>query len=52
MCGRHELHAMPAAIALAFGLPFEPELTPRYNIAPSQMVPTVRVGLEGHRVLA
>jgi len=43
---------MPAAIALAFGLPFEPELTPRYNIAPSQMVPTVRVDLEGRRVLA
>lgn len=43
MCGRYELSSHPAAIALAFGLPFAPDIVPRYNIAPTQQVPIVRV---------
>jgi putative SOS response-associated peptidase YedK len=51
MCGRYELHAQPAAIALAFGLAYPPGLQPRYNIAPMQMVPIVRVNAAGEREL-
>jgi putative SOS response-associated peptidase YedK len=43
MCGRYELHTHPAALALALGLKFPPEITPRYNIAPTQAVPIVRL---------
>jgi len=43
MCGRYELHTHPAAQALVFGLKFPPEITPRYNIAPTQLVPIVRL---------
>lgn len=52
MCGRYELHAQPAAIALAFGLPAPPEVAPRYNIAPMQQVPIVRINAHGARELA
>jgi putative SOS response-associated peptidase YedK len=52
MCGRYELHAQPAAIALAFGLPWPPELSARYNIAPMQSVPVVRLNAAGERELA
>lgn len=52
MCGRYELHASPAAIALAFGLPAPPALAPRYNIAPMQDVPVVRLSHAGTRELA
>ncbi|CAG0960172.1 SOS response-associated protein YedK [Burkholderiales bacterium] len=51
MCGRYELHAHPAAIALAFGLAEPPGLAPRYNIAPMQQVPIVRVNAHGVREL-
>ena len=51
MCGRYELHAHPAAIALAFGLAYPPEIQPRYNIAPTQQVPIVRVNAAGEREL-
>jgi putative SOS response-associated peptidase YedK len=51
MCGRYELHANPAAIALAFGLAYPPELHARYNIAPMQQVPIVRVNAQGEREL-
>jgi putative SOS response-associated peptidase YedK len=51
MCGRFTLHAPPAAIADAFGLPSIPELTPRYNIAPSQMVAAVKLKPDGGRML-
>ena len=43
MCGRYELHTHPAAIALAFGLPAPPATLPRFNIAPMQDVPVVRI---------
>lgn len=52
MCGRYELHAQPAAIALAFGLAAPPSFAPRYNIAPMQEVPIVRVNAQGVRELA
>ena len=51
MCGRYELSSHPAAIALAFGLPHPPALTPRYNIAPTQQVPIVRQNAAGEREL-
>jgi putative SOS response-associated peptidase YedK len=51
MCGRYELSSHPAVIALAFGLPFPPDLRPRYNIAPTQQVPIIRENSEGTREL-
>jgi putative SOS response-associated peptidase YedK len=50
MCGRYELHAHPAAIALAFGLPHA-AFEPHYNIAPMSDVPVVRVNSHGEREL-
>ena len=52
MCGRYELSSHPAAIALAFGLPHPPDIRPRYNIAPTQQVPIVRLNAAGERELA
>ena len=51
MCGRYELSSHPAAIALAFGLDHVPDLAARYNIAPTQRVPIVRLGAAGRREL-
>jgi len=51
MCGRYELHTHPAAVALAFGLSQAPALAARYNIAPMQTVPIVRVNAAGDREL-
>jgi putative SOS response-associated peptidase YedK len=51
MCGRYELHSNPVAIALAFGLAWPPEIHPRYNIAPMQDVPIVRLNAAGEREL-
>ena len=51
MCGRYELHTHPAAVALALGLKFPPEISPRYNIAPTQNVPIVRLR-DGERELS
>jgi len=50
MCGRYELHTHPAALALALGLKFPPEITPRYNIAPTQPVPIVRLHDGNHEL--
>jgi len=52
VCGRYELHTQPAALALAFGVPFPATLGPRYNIAPMQQVPVVRLDHTGVRELA
>lgn len=42
MCGRYTLKAEPEAIQKQFELAFVPEqLTPRFNIAPSQAVPII-----------
>jgi putative SOS response-associated peptidase YedK len=51
VCGRYELHANPAAIALAFGLEYPPDIHARYNIAPMQPVPIVRINTHGAREL-
>jgi putative SOS response-associated peptidase YedK len=51
MCGRYELSSHPTAIALAFGLAHPPDLRPRYNIAPTQQIPIVRLDSTGHREL-
>ena len=51
MCGRYELSSHPAAIALAFGLAHPPDIRPRYNIAPTQQVPIVRLNSAGEREL-
>lgn len=51
MCGRYELSSHPAAIALAFGLSRIPEISPRYNIAPTQRVAIVRQSADRLREL-
>ncbi len=51
MCGRYTLTATPSAVARHFELASPPELSPRYNIAPSQPVPVVRLSREGERRL-
>ena len=43
MCGRYTLKAPREAIAEAFDLADVPQLLPRYNIAPTQPVPVVRL---------
>ncbi|TVQ32455.1 MAG: SOS response-associated peptidase [Geminicoccaceae bacterium] len=52
MCGRYLLYSSTDVLARAFGLdPTDrPNLAPRYNIAPTQDVPIVRLG-EGRRRL-
>jgi putative SOS response-associated peptidase YedK len=47
MCGRYTLGAPDEDLADLFDLPQVPELEPRYNIAPTQPVPVVRVGAAG-----
>jgi putative SOS response-associated peptidase YedK len=43
MCGRYTLSTKPEVIAEMFGVVRVPELEPRFNIAPTQAVPVVRV---------
>lgn len=52
MCGRYVLTVPGDLLAVAFGLEEVPELTPRYNVAPSQVVPIVRGTEDGRRELA
>ena len=47
MCGRFYLFAPGAAIADLFGLAVPPDVTARYNIAPSQPIAVVRLGEHG-----
>ena len=42
MCGRFALSISPIELARQLGLPFEPDLQPRFNIAPGQDVAAVR----------
>lgn len=51
MCGRYTLAAPGRVVAELFALDAIPELRPRYNVAPGQEVPVVRVR-EGRRELA
>ena len=51
MCGRFTLTRSAAEVAAHFGLGSLPELAPRFNVAPTQQVPIVRVRSSGERVL-
>jgi putative SOS response-associated peptidase YedK len=44
MCGRTALHASPDDLREIFGLDDTPEVTPRYNIPPSQPLAILRAG--------
>lgn len=50
MCGRFAQYSSPKVIQKQFGTTNETEARPRYNVAPSQSVPVVRV-MNGARVL-
>lgn len=49
MCGRYAFFSPAEAVRRTFALDEVPELEPRYNIAPTQDVPSVRAGEEGAR---
>jgi putative SOS response-associated peptidase YedK len=49
MCGRYFLHASAEQLTALFGEMPMPRLVARYNIAPSQPVPIVRLGDNGRR---
>jgi putative SOS response-associated peptidase YedK len=46
MCGRYALHSQPEIVALLYWLKTNPELKPRYNIAPTQHSPVIRLNDE------
>jgi putative SOS response-associated peptidase YedK len=43
MCGRYAITTAPEAIRQLFGYPEQPNFPPRYNVAPTQPVPIVRM---------
>jgi putative SOS response-associated peptidase YedK len=47
MCGRYTLRTPAREVAEAFDLPEVPALTPRFNIAPTQPAPVVRLVPDG-----
>ncbi|HYS48242.1 MAG TPA: SOS response-associated peptidase [Xanthobacteraceae bacterium] len=51
MCGRYAITSAPEAIRRLFGYAEQPNFPPRYNIAPTQPVPIVRLD-EGRRRFA
>jgi putative SOS response-associated peptidase YedK len=51
MCGRYVIISPPEAIRRLFGYADQPNFPPRYNVAPTQAVPIVRL-VEGQRRLA
>lgn len=51
MCGRAALSAPPEDLREVFGLDEVPTLAPRFNIAPTQPIPIVRVARTGGRKL-
>jgi putative SOS response-associated peptidase YedK len=51
MCGRYAITSAPEAIRRLFGYEEHPNFPPRYNVAPTQPVPIVRV-VEGKRQFA
>jgi len=51
MCGRYCITTAPEAIRRIFRYPQQPNFPPRYNVAPTQPVPVVRV-VEGEREFA
>ena len=51
MCGRYAITTAPEAIRRLFGYPEQPNFPPRFNVAPTQPIPIVRV-VEGKRQFA
>jgi putative SOS response-associated peptidase YedK len=51
MCGRYLIISSPEAMRRLFGYPEQPNFPPRYNVAPTQPVPIVRLA-EGKRQFA
>ena len=51
MCGRYAITTAPEAMRRLFGYREEPDFPPRYNIAPTQPVPIVRL-VDGMRSFA
>lgn len=51
MCGRYAFYSPAEAVKRIFALDGMPELTPRYNIAPTQSVPAIRAGEGNSRAL-
>jgi putative SOS response-associated peptidase YedK len=49
MCGRFTLHSQPHEVAKQFQLAQLPLFEPRYNIAPTQQVPVVRLDAQERR---
>jgi putative SOS response-associated peptidase YedK len=43
MCGRYAITTAPEAIRQLFGYPEQPNFPPRYNVAPTQPIPIVRL---------
>ena len=50
MCGRFALYASPARLKEHFATANDPDLEPRFNIAPAQTVLVVRVVATSNRV--
>ncbi len=48
MCAHYTLRAPADLLAERFGLPQRPDLKPRFNIAPSQLVPVIGAKAGGH----
>jgi len=51
MCARYVITSTPAVIRALFGYDEQPNFPPRYNVAPSQPIPIVRLA-DGRRQLA
>jgi putative SOS response-associated peptidase YedK len=51
MCGRYVIISTPEAIRKLFGYPEQPNFPPRYNVAPTQPIPIVRLA-NGQRCFA
>jgi putative SOS response-associated peptidase YedK len=51
MCGRYSITSAPEAIRALFRYEEAPEFPPRYNVAPTQPIPVVRLN-EGKRRFA
>jgi putative SOS response-associated peptidase YedK len=43
MCGRYSITTAPEAMRRLFGYPEQPNFPPRYNVAPTQPIPIVRL---------
>jgi putative SOS response-associated peptidase YedK len=52
MCGRFAFYSPHEAVTRLFGVAAAPEVEPRYNIAPTQYIATVRADEQGDRGLA